>query len=202
MSHVLLVGHRLIRVAQEEMHMNSEYESSETSASEEVSDNTKQAPNQSTRSTIEATPPARSEKDRGPRSRQGKENSKYNALKHGIFSKVVLLENEPRAEFNSLLRGLRIQFEPNGTLEELLVDKLVILFWRLRRLIIADRGQPVGGLTMGFADILGSSTPDLLLRYESTLDRAIERTLEQLERQQRIRNGQALPPTLNVNVSS
>jgi hypothetical protein len=182
--------------------MNSEYESSETSASEGVSDNTKQAPNQNMRSTHEAISPGRSGKDRGPRSRQGKENSKYNALKHGIFSKVALLENESRAEFNSLLRGLRIQFEPNGTLEELLVDKLVVLFWRLRRLIIADRGQPIGGSALGFGDILGSSTPDLLLRYESTLDRAIDRTLEQLERQQRIRKGQALPPTLNVNVSA
>jgi len=47
----------------------------------------------------------------GPRTQRGKQKSKSNALKHGIFSKVVLLKEEPRAEFDSLLRGLRNDFK-------------------------------------------------------------------------------------------
>jgi hypothetical protein len=42
---------------------------------------------------------------------------------------------------------------------------------------------------------------DRLLRYETTLDRAFEKTLSQLERLQRIRKGQPVSPTLNVNVA-
>jgi hypothetical protein len=43
---------------------------------------------------------------------------------------------------------------------------------------------------------------DRLLRYRASLERDFDRTLNQLERLQRIRKGQPVPPTLNVNVSS
>jgi hypothetical protein len=42
---------------------------------------------------------------------------------------------------------------------------------------------------------------DHLLRYESSLERSFDRTLAQLERQQRIRRGQPLPPQLDVKIS-
>jgi hypothetical protein len=41
----------------------------------------------------------------GPRTAMGKERSKRNALKHGIFSKVIVLEGESLAEYGSLLEG-------------------------------------------------------------------------------------------------
>jgi hypothetical protein len=62
-------------------------------------------------------------------------------LKHGIFSRVVLLKDEPRAEFNSLLSSLQKDLQPNGTLEELLVDKLAAILWRKRRLLIAEGAE-------------------------------------------------------------
>ena len=43
---------------------------------------------------------------------------------------------------------------------------------------------------------------DRLLRYETTISRGIERTLNQLERAQRMRLGQPVPPPINLNVSS
>jgi hypothetical protein len=42
---------------------------------------------------------------------------------------------------------------------------------------------------------------DRLLRYETTLDRAIERVLNQLERLQRMRRGQPVPPPINLNIT-
>jgi hypothetical protein len=77
----------------------------------------------------------------GPRTLAGKERSKQNARKHGIFSKVVLLKDEPRSEFNSLLQGLRENLQPEGTLEEVLVEKLAALLWRHRRLMIAETAE-------------------------------------------------------------
>ncbi len=77
----------------------------------------------------------------GPRTPQGKERSKHNAVTHGIFSKVVVLKGEPQAEFNGLLNGLRNDLQPTGTLEELLVEKLAALFWRKRRLLIAEGAE-------------------------------------------------------------
>ncbi len=41
---------------------------------------------------------------------------------------------------------------------------------------------------------------DNVLRYETTVRRAIDRTLNQLERIQRKRKGEPLPPTVNLNL--
>lgn len=184
----------------------AEIESSEKrsrmSASEEFPPSEKQNIDQSAQLTTQGASPASDRNEGGPRTAQGKQKSKRNALKHGIFSKVVLLNGEPRAEFDSLLSGLRTDLKPEGTLEELLVDKVAVLFWRLRRLIIAERDQPKSKLEIALKDDLGPPPLDLLLRYESNLERAIERALNQLERRQRIRKGEPVPPTLNVNVST
>ena len=77
----------------------------------------------------------------GPRSPQGKERSKRNAIKHGVFSGVVLLPTEFRTAFNSLHKGLWEALQPEGKLEEVLVDKLATLLWRHRRLIIAEGAE-------------------------------------------------------------
>jgi len=76
----------------------------------------------------------------GPRSVPGKDRIKHNALKHGIFSKAVLLKGESREEFVVLLKGLRTDIRPVGTLEETLVEKLAVLIWRYRRLIAFETG--------------------------------------------------------------
>jgi len=77
----------------------------------------------------------------GPRTLAGKERSKQNAHKHGIFSKVILLKDEPRSQFDSLLRGLQEDLQSEGTLEEVLVEKLATLLWRHRRLMIAETAE-------------------------------------------------------------
>jgi hypothetical protein len=46
-----------------------------------------------------------------------------------------------------------------------------------------------------------SAALDRLLRYESCLERAFDRTLTQLERLQRMREGQPMPPQLDVKIS-
>ena len=47
-----------------------------------------------------------------------------------------------------------------------------------------------------------SSGLDRLLRYEASLERSFDRTLSQLERQQRMRRGQPVAPRIDVNVSA
>ena len=77
----------------------------------------------------------------GPRTPSGKERSKYNALKHGVFSSVVVLKGESRAEYESLLSGPQETFQPEGTLEEALVKKLAMTLWRHNRLIQAETAE-------------------------------------------------------------
>src|SRR5229473_8309256 len=80
-------------------------------------------------------------KSTGPRTPQGKERTKRNALRHGIFSSVVVLKGESQVEFDALLNGLRNCYLPVGELEELLVDKLATLHWRGRRILIAEAAE-------------------------------------------------------------
>jgi len=91
----------------------------------------------------ESTKVARPRKSRatGPRTPQGKERSKRNALKHAIFSQVALLKGESRAEYHALLNGFRESLQPEGELEEWLIEKLALCAWRQRRLIIAETAE-------------------------------------------------------------
>ena len=77
----------------------------------------------------------------GPRTHQGKDRSKHNALRHGVFSKVAVLKNESQAEFDALLKGLREDRKPRGAVEELLVEKIAVLFWRFRRFLSAEGAE-------------------------------------------------------------
>ncbi len=45
-------------------------------------------------------------------------------------------------------------------------------------------------------------SPELLLRYEGGIERQFDRTLTQLERVQRMRLGQPVPPPVKLEVST
>jgi len=83
----------------------------------------------------------RESKATGPRTQQGKQRASRNATKHGVFSKVVILDSESKTEYEELLAGLRETLQPEGALEELLVEKLGILAWRQRRLLLAESAE-------------------------------------------------------------
>jgi hypothetical protein len=74
----------------------------------------------------------------GPRTEAGKKKIKGNALRSAIFAKTILLPDESRAEFNALWRGLRKDFQPVGTFEETLVEKMAVNLWMQRRVFIAE----------------------------------------------------------------
>ncbi len=77
----------------------------------------------------------------GPRTEPGKKRASQNAIKSGILSKVILLKDESRAQYLSLLEGLQESLKPEGMLEELLVEKLATTSWRYRRLLIAEAAE-------------------------------------------------------------
>jgi hypothetical protein len=77
-------------------------------------------------------------KSTGPRTAQGKDRSKLNALKHGLLSKVILLKGESPTEYNSLLSELLDERQPQGKLETVLVENLAVVIWRIRRLFQAE----------------------------------------------------------------
>ena len=66
-------------------------------------------------------------------------NKKRNALKHGANAKEVMLWSERYEDYESLRAELYLEFSPSGTTEEHLVQTLLDLRWRRRRLECHER---------------------------------------------------------------
>jgi hypothetical protein len=76
---------------------------------------------------------ANAQKSTGPRTRAGKDRSRFNSRKHGLTAKLLVIGDEDPAEFEDLRAALIKQYEPQGPAESELVEYLAGLYWRLRR---------------------------------------------------------------------
>jgi hypothetical protein len=80
----------------------------------------------------------------GPISENGKKTVSLNSVKHGIFSKDLIigsgLGKEAKEEYEELHSNLLDSFNPSNQIEMLLVEKISIDFWRLRRVIRFESG--------------------------------------------------------------
>jgi hypothetical protein len=74
----------------------------------------------------------------GPRTAIGKSRTRYNAMKHGIFSQVVLLPGDSRRAYHALLVGLMRSFNPVWEIEKECVDRLATFLWRSRRALAVE----------------------------------------------------------------
>ena len=72
-------------------------------------------------------------KSTGPRTPEGKAAVRLNAMKHGLLSQEVPLPEEDADALRELDEGLRAELQPVGVLENMIVDRIIALFWRLRR---------------------------------------------------------------------
>ena len=63
-----------------------------------------------------------------------KKDRSKNALKHGAFSRELILPGEHRKDYERLLSGLEAEYSPSGPSEIYLVNHLASLLWRERRL--------------------------------------------------------------------
>lgn len=85
------------------------------------------------------------QKSTGPKTPRGKKAARFNALKHGFFSKEVLIRDgegkESEDEFNTLFAELSDELQPKGVLERILTERAVICVWRLKRVLRAEVGE-------------------------------------------------------------
>jgi len=81
----------------------------------------------------------------GPKTLEGKQSVRWNALKHGLLSKEVVIPTgdgkERKADFQAVLKALQEELQPAGILEEILVEKIAVCYWRLRRALRFEVGQ-------------------------------------------------------------
>lgn len=150
----------------------------------------------------------------GVKTSEGKEVSKYNALKHGILSDIIT-KYDP-IDFNELFKSLVDEFDPVSTIEWLLVERIALCQLRLYRAAKAENQhikRCLNSLRIDFdrVDDEDDKGPklnpedveelcNLYLRYEKTLENRFYRALHELERVQRTRKGENVPPPLALDV--
>jgi hypothetical protein len=134
----------------------------------------------------------------GPKTDEGKEISKMNALKHGLLSKEVLIGGEDEEELLLLTKRIRSEIKPETEIERLLTDRIVANVWRLKRALGMENGEVIstgGGLMYD---------SDRFFRYETMLEKSLYKALHELERVQAKRSGKdvPLPAVVDINLDS
>ena len=81
----------------------------------------------------------------GPVTQEGKAVAARNAVKHGIFAKDLVINagdgQEDALEYHELLTELKSDLAPVGRMEMMLVEKIAVNYWRLRRLVRYETGE-------------------------------------------------------------
>src|SRR5262245_29184085 len=80
-------------------------------------------------------------KSKGPRSAEGKERSKFNALKHGMTAKTLILPGEDAGVYQARLGDWLTALEPANDAQESLVENAVGLTWLLDRAHRAENAR-------------------------------------------------------------
>jgi hypothetical protein len=76
----------------------------------------------------------------GPKTPEGKDAVRLNAMKHGLLCQEVLLPGEDEEALRELSEHLWTELKPVGEMENLLVDRIIASHWRLRRLGRVEAG--------------------------------------------------------------
>jgi len=166
----------------------------------------------------------------GVKTSKGKAISRYNAMKHGLLCKEVLIEGEDEMALLQLERSIRAAIQPVGELELLLTDRIITNIWRLKRAMRVERNsmelqrnyqdpfdyKPKDKLTRGVEEFLDPQKSrekitnmianlgtERILRYESAIERGIYKALHELQRIQAARAGDKpfAPLAIDLDVS-
>ena len=79
-------------------------------------------------------------KSTGPRSADGKQRSRQNALRHGLTAETVVTALEHAADYQALEASIVADYQPRSATERELVLRLASLLWRLRRSTSIETG--------------------------------------------------------------
>lgn len=157
----------------------------------------------------------------GVKTEEGKAVSKYNALKHGLLSQEVLLDDDDENALIELGKRIRSELKPMGEVELLLADRIVANMWRLKRLLKVEAttmewqrqyqlreeyqsDSPKDQIERkAVREMIANDDTEKLLRYETAIERSIYKALHELQRIQAARAGEnpPLPVAVDVDVT-
>src|SRR3977135_3043242 len=123
-----------------------------------------------------------SELSTGPVTPEGKAHSRLNTMRHGLCSQQALLPGEDAQALDDFSREFHKPTNPVGVQELYCVERMILAYWRLRR---------IGALE---AEVLQTTFEEgrdkrlaLLIRYEPSLQRTSDRASAELRNLQYMR---------------
>jgi hypothetical protein len=152
-------------------------------------------------------------------------STRLNAFKHGLLAKGITELDDPEA-YTELLQRLNDAQQPVGDIESFLVERIALAIVRLRRIArmeaeyirgelhpevrgksslerYKDEHEPV--LDAGLPAPMSATSVEALSanfqRYESAMENKLYRAMNELERLQRMRQGERIPAPATVDVA-
>ncbi len=128
------------------------------------------------------------QKSTGPKTKAGKNRSRYNAKKQGLLTETFApIEDsfEHKKDLKKLTDALYDEYFPKSTLEKILVERLISVTWRLRRIQLIDANAFENQFqSKERAAMIDSENLNLICRYESMLNRQFYQLIYRLEKLQ------------------
>ena len=119
----------------------------------------------------------------GPSTDQGKAAVRYNALRHGLRAKAVVLPGESQSAYKTFRTMLAEDLKPATALESCLFELVVTKLWRVLRAqrveaeTLQENWSDLLGRDIGLPSAFKRARLDLLQRYETGLERGLYRAL-------------------------
>jgi len=150
----------------------------------------------------------------GPVTAKGKALVSRNAVKHGIFAKDIIIVTgdgkEDERQYRELMDGLVASLNPSGQMEYLLVEKIAVDYWRLRRVLRFETGSIRNILDMAISDYYdkrdyfgkkerkgNDEIDEEISTYKDKQDKASEERIAELKRQ-KLKNKLAEEVTVKI----
>jgi hypothetical protein len=122
-----------------------------------------------------------SKKSTGPNRPQGKNNSRFNAVKHGLTSRLLMYDQDGESIDGGVLEmveALRNRYGADNIVAELLIDNIAADFWRQNKGLEAEMSY----LFQGQSPFHPQGCLPTLQRYNTGNRRALLKNLELLEK--------------------
>ncbi len=163
----------------------------------------------------------------GVKTEEGKEVSKFNAVKHGILKEAI--SEYETGLYEERIELLKDYYEPVGAGEESLVERIALYDLRLHRITRAEKEYMRAAInprkvkmvspfdmdpslepyekvvSQGYVPIINSEDvkrlTDIYLRYEVTLENRMYRAIHELQRLQAMRRGERVAPPMSLDIN-
>lgn len=91
----------------------------------------------------------------GPKTVEGKLVSSRNSIKHGLLARDAVIKNEDEEMFNDFRDCMMEDLAPSGPLETSLAERIVIGFWKLRRVTWLEKEYYNFAIDFGVEGVTG-----------------------------------------------